>query len=102
MGRRSYPPKQLPNDITEATAHTLKTRVVRETLVVIVTSFYVNLIPTSRGDTMSRVCRHKEQFGKYFEINDADVCAHMCVSEWGNIKPDSASSLENYGKADPS
>ena len=89
MGRRRlYPPKQLPNDITAATAHTLKTRVVRETLSDIVTSFYMNFIPKSRGDTMSRVCRHNEWFGKHFEINDADVCAHMCVSEQGNIKPD--------------
>lgn len=86
--RRIYPPKKLPNDIPAATAHALRTGVVRETLGVIVISFYMNLIPKSRGDTMSRVCRHNEWFGKHFEISDADVCAHMCVSEWGNIKPD--------------
>lgn len=86
MGRRRiYPPEQLPNSIT---AHTLKTSVVRETLGVIVTSFCMNLLPKSRGDTRGRVCRHNERFGKHFEINDADVCAHMCVSEWGNLKPD--------------
>lgn len=75
MGRRrSYTPKQLPNDITAATARTFKIRVVRETLGVIAT-FYVNFILKSRWGTMSKICRHKKWFGKHFEINDADMCS---------------------------
>lgn len=85
VGRRSFPPKHLLNDITAAHQ---RTSCNREVFGVTIIYFYTNWIQKFTGSTISRVCRHSKQFGKHSEVSAADVYSHTYVSEWGNTKPD--------------